>query len=167
MLDHAKGFQTAVPQTIFPHGTAAAQLHSWGEEALSRTLNLRQKLHEKKRKFFESKDVGPSDHLDLFHRRLKDKVEGKSLSDLIAIEVFSGTAGLCAAVGKLGLSSSVGVDAHVSKKTKAPVLRIDLSNDEGVALLWRIVNQDNVIFLHMGPPCGTSSRAREIRRRAG
>ena len=163
MLDHAKGFQTAVPQTIFPHGTAAAQLHSRGEEALSRTLNLRQK----KRKFFESKDVGSSDHLDVFHRRLKDKVEGKSLSDLIAIGVFSGTAGLCAAVRKLGLSSSVGVDAHVSKKTKAPVLCTDLSNDEGVALLWRIVNQDNVIFLHMGLPCGTSSRAREIRRRAG
>ena len=98
-----------------------------------------------------------------FFSKLSNRVCGKQLTDLIFIEVFSGTGGLCAEVRKLGLANSIGVDAHNSKQTKSPVIRIDLTNHDGVSLLWRMLSQPNVVGVHLGPPCGTSSRARDIR----
>ena len=89
------------------------------------------------------------------------------MEDRIFVELFSGTGGLCAEVRRLGLSNSVGVDAHVSKHTKCPVLPIDMTTEYGMELVWRILGQDNCIAAHMGPPCGTSSRARNIRRKKG
>ena len=89
------------------------------------------------------------------------------ISNLLFIEVFSGTAGLTAEVRRLGCQHSTGVDAHVTKQVKAPVLRLDLSEESGQKLLWRILEQPNVFGVHLGPPCGTSSRAREIRRKHG
>ena len=59
------------------------------------------------------------------------------------------------------------MDAHVAKRTKSPVLRIHLGEKHGEELVWRILQQDKVAGIHLGPPCGTSSRAREIRRSYG
>ena len=98
-----------------------------------------------------------------FFKKLSDRVNGKPLTDLVFIEIFSGTGGLCAEVRKWGLANSVGVDAHISKQTKSPVIRIDLTDGHGVSLLWRMLSQPNVASVHLGPPCGTSSRARDIR----
>ena len=95
-----------------------------------------------------------------FIGRVGDRVTGKKLEDLVFVELFSGTGGLCAEVRRLGLSNSIGVDAHISKHTKCPVLRIDMTTDYGMELVWRILGQENCIAVHMGPPCGTSSRAR-------
>ena len=115
---------------------------------------------------------GPCKHVSLsadveFIGRVGDRVTGKKLEDLVFVELFSGTGGLCAEVRRLGLSNSIGVDAHISKHTKCPVLRIDMTTDYGMELVWRILGQENCIAVHMGPPCGTSSRARDIRRRKG
>ena len=62
------------------------------------------------------------------------------------------------------MGQSLGVDAHVSKQVKAPIIRLNLAEDNGQALLWRILDNPRVVYIHMGPPCGTSSRAREIKR---
>ena len=61
------------------------------------------------------------------------------------------------------------MDAQVAKRTKLPVLRIHLGEKHGEEMLWRILQQDKVAGIHLGlgPPCGTSSRAREIRRSYG
>ena len=135
----------------------------------SRRGLLRQKLYEKRR---FARAQGPCKHVSLsadvdFTSRVGDRVTGKKLEDLVFVELFSGTGGLCAEVRRLGLSNSIGVDAHVSKHTKCPVLRIDMTTDYGMELVWRILGQENCIAVHMGPPCGTSSRARDIRRRRG
>ena len=98
-----------------------------------------------------------------FFDKLSSRVCGKQLVDLVFIEIFSGTGGLCAEVRKLGLANSIGVDAHVSKQTKSPVIRLDLTDSEGVSLLWKMLSQPNIAGVHLGPPCGTSSRARDIR----
>ena len=107
--------------------------------------------------FADSEFMGP----------VRDRISGRKLEDLIFVELFCGTAGLCAEVRRLGLSSSVGVDAHISKQTKSPVLRIDMTTSHGMDLVWRILQQDNCVACHLGPPCGTSSRARDIRRAHG
>jgi hypothetical protein len=46
-------------------------------------------------------------------------------------------------------------------------LRLDLTTDHGVQLLWKILDHPRVVAVHLGPPCGTSSRARDIRRHSG
>ena len=102
-----------------------------------------------------------------FFRQLSQRVADKPLNQLVFIEIFSGTGGLCAEIRRLGLHSSVGIDAHISKQVKSPVLRIDLTCEHGQSLLWRMLEQHNVVAVHLGPPCGTSSRARDIRRKSG
>lgn len=131
--------------------------------------SLREKLRDCKRKFSESNhsSVGQLSSQSTFEAKFVQRVKGHQLSSLLFIEVFSGTAGLCAEVRRHGLLSSVGVDAHVAKRTKAPVLRIHLGEKHGEELLWRILRQGNIAGIHLGPPCGTSSRAREIRRSRG
>ena len=86
---------------------------------------------------------------------------------MYAVEIYSGTAGLTAALRRIGMTSSLGIDAHVTKQVRAPVIRLDLTTSSGVELLWRILRHPNVAMVHLGPPCGASSRARDIRRRAG
>ena len=44
----------------------------------------------------------------------------------------------------------------------APVLHLDLLQPHGQQLLWDMLQRPGVAFVHLGPPCGTSSRAREI-----
>ena len=44
------------------------------------------------------------------------------------VEIFAGSAGLTAAVRKVGLSASVGIDSSVSAKCRAPVIRLDASS---------------------------------------
>ena len=83
-----------------------------------------------------------------FAAKFADRVHNNSLSDLIFVEIFSGTAGLTAAVRKLGFAHSLGIDAHVNKQVKSPVLRIDLSSSHGQALLWRILRQPRVFAVH-------------------
>ena len=102
---------------------------------------------------------------DSFQSKLAARVAGKPLSRLFVIEIFSGTGGLTAAVRRMGMTQSIGIDAHVTKQVKSPVIRIDLATEPGQQLLWRILRQESVAAIHMGPPCGTSSRAREIRRK--
>ena len=135
----------------------------------SRLTLLRQRLHNKRRFVRTEGPDKPVSHFadSEFMSRVRDRIGGKKLEDLIFVELFSGTAGLCAEVRRLGLSSSVGVDAHISKQTKSPVLRIDMTTSHGMDLVWRILLQNNCVACHMGPPCGTSSRARDIRRAHG
>ena len=56
-----------------------------------------------------------------FTDRVQNRVAGKKVEGLIIVELFRRTGGLCAEVRRLGLSSSIGVDGHVSKYTKCPV----------------------------------------------
>jgi len=71
----------------------------------------------------------------MFQGKLFQRVSGRSINDLYMVEIFSGTAGLTAAMRQIGMHSSLGVDAHVRKQVKAPVLRLDLTTDHGVQLL--------------------------------
>jgi hypothetical protein len=55
----------------------------------------------------------------------------------------------------------------VTKQVRAPVVRLDLTTPTGVELLWKILQHKHVAVVHLGPPFGTSSRARHIRRAHG
>ena len=72
---------------------------------------------------------------DDFSSQLASRIKGKPFSQLLVIEFFSGTGGFTAAVRKLGMTQSLGVDAHVTKQVKAPIIRINLAETTGQCLL--------------------------------
>ena len=96
-----------------------------------------------------------------FSALLADRVHGRSLEQLSFVELFAGTGGLSAAIRHVGLAA-IGIDHVVAKRALAPVLHLDLSQEAGQALMWDMLARPGVVFVHLGPPCGTSSRARDI-----
>ena len=60
----------------------------------------------------------------------------------------------CRDVCCLGCQRSTGIGAHVTKQVKAPVKRLDLSDEAGQTLLWRILKDPRVFAAHLGPHVG-------------
>ena len=90
----------------------------------------------------------------------------RSVSKLLFVEIFSGTAGLTAAVRSFGIQG-IGIDSAVNTSCKSPILRLDLTTSDGQEILWNIIKRPTLCGIHLGPPCGTASKAREIRSRRG
>ncbi len=78
-----------------------------------------------------------------------------------AIELFCGSAGLTACMRTLMPSSFV-VD-HSVIHPKARVIQLNLLDEANQKLVEEWVRHPNCLWLHFGVPCGTASRAREIR----
>ena len=74
-------------------------------------------------------------------------------------EVFSGKASLSAACAKMGFK--VLAFDHVLSGAQAATVPLDLRQEPGRALFWQLIERNRPVALHGGPPCGTSSRARE------
>ena len=91
-----------------------------------------------------------------------ERVQGKRCKDLIFIEVFAGSAGLCKALKQCGYSQSLAVDKVASPLARAPIITLDLCHPGSLAILLDLVERDCVAGIHLAPPCGTSSRAREL-----
>ena len=100
----------------------------------------------------------PSSSLSSF-QKLLHRVRGKSSQSLICIELFSGTGRLTACLRRFGFQSSFGID-HLSEKAVAPMIVLDLLAANGQKHLWEVLSEPHVVYVHMAPPCGTSSRAR-------
>ena len=81
----------------------------------------------------------------------------------VALELFCRSAGLSYACHSVGFRI-VPVDWNGNKHvTKVPVTRLDLSTEKGQMQIWHVMTTMPVKYVHMGPPCGTYSRAREKR----
>ena len=56
----------------------------------------------------------------------------------------------------------MGVDSiHNRHKPEAPCIIIDLTTKDGQETLWRFIGSGKVRYVHLAPPCGTASLARE------
>ena len=97
-----------------------------------------------------------------FLQRLKSRVQGKRCKDLVFIEVFAGSAGLCKALKQCGYSQSLAVDKVASPLARAPIVTLDLCRPGSLAILLDLAQRDCVAGIHLAPPCGTSSRARDL-----
>ncbi|CAJ1339587.1 unnamed protein product [Effrenium voratum] len=100
--------------------------------------------------------------MNSFTERAAARFDGKFLNDVFFIEVFCGTSRLTACVRAGGLPDSFGVDHKIHKQAKSPVVKLDLVQNDQLALLWSFVEDPACAGVHLAPPCGTSSRAREI-----
>lgn len=82
-----------------------------------------------------------------------------------ALEVMCGCAELTSELHKAGFDAT-GIDYKGCKdKAKSRVIWIDLATRLGQLEFWDLVHAGSVRYIHFAPPCGTASRAREIRRR--
>ena len=77
----------------------------------------------------------------------------------VALELFAGTGSLSKALRAVGFQTFA-IDHHVAQAT-VPILKVDLVTEEGQGLVWQLLQSDLVYYVHLGVPCGTSSRARD------
>ena len=81
-----------------------------------------------------------------------------------SLELFCGSAVLTAELKRLGFHA-VGVDAPWNKDVpQGPYIKLDLSQEGAVRVILKLISENRVKVVHLAPPCGTASRAREIRR---
>ena len=67
-------------------------------------------------------------------------------------------------IGGIGEKNQV---LALSTACKSPVLKLDLTKSSGQQILWEVLSRPNICGVHLAPPCGTSSRARDIPRAYG
>eukprot|EP00435_Cladocopium_sp_Y103_P017022 s3000_g4.t1 len=78
------------------------------------------------------------------------------------LELFCGSAGVCAQFKTRG-GRALGVDHHLKRsKLKCAAVQLDLTQPWVQELIEREIRLGRVDAVHMGPPCGTASRARNI-----
>lgn len=78
------------------------------------------------------------------------------------LELFCGTAGVCARFRLLG-GRALGIDHHLKRgKLKHAAVKLDLTETWVQELIEREIRSGRVAAVHIGPPCGTASKARNI-----
>ena len=102
------------------------------------------------------------DDLKPFLNRVKARIAGRPLSELVFLEFFCGSGGLCTEVRRKGLSGSRGIDHQAGAGVKCPVISIDLATAGGQSLAGEMLTRPDVVACHFAPPCGTASAARSI-----
>ena len=90
------------------------------------------------------------------------KFQGRAVKDLYFLELFAGTARLTKCFGQSGFKA-MAFDKTSKRSEGQSVLEYDLSNKEEVNSLLSFIelNADRIALIHLAPPCGTASRARE------
>ena len=86
---------------------------------------------------------------------------GIPVSELVCIEICAGSARLSRALKDKGLVVFPVDHSHNRHKPLCRILQLDLLNPHHVDLLWGLIRESMVAYVHLAPPCGTSSRARE------
>ena len=83
--------------------------------------------------------------------------------NLICIEIFSGSGKLTASIRKVGMRA-VAIDRS-SDRTSGPVTILDLTVEDDIVFLENFIESEksNIMLVHLAPPCGTSSAARNKR----
>ena len=100
--------------------------------------------------------------LQPFLDKAQDRVAGRPLSQLVFLEFFCGSGGLCSAVRRQGLLGSRGIDHQAHAGVKCPVITLDLASPGGQELVLEMLTRPDVVACHFAPPCGTASAARGV-----
>ena len=88
--------------------------------------------------------------------------EGGKRQPPFMLELFCGTAGVCGQFRLLG-GKALGIDHHLKRgKLKAAAVKLDLTQTWVQDLIEKELRLGKVAAVHLGPPCGTASKARSI-----
>ena len=80
----------------------------------------------------------------------------------VFLELCAGSASLSAEVKKLGVQALAFDHDGNRHQTKCKVVSLDLSLPHASGRITELVNTCNILGAHLGPPCGTCSKARGI-----
>ena len=86
----------------------------------------------------------------------------QTIQECWVLEIFAGSAGITSAAASAGLKRSVGVDNVRVPRRKGKIIQLDLLLLSHQGLLWKWLGSPGLAAVWLAPPCGTSSRAREI-----
>ena len=82
-----------------------------------------------------------------------------------ALEIFCGQALMTKELQRAGFEA-IGIDHKGNKDSPlAKTVWLDLATKSGQLQFWDYIRTGRVRYVHFAPPCGTASRAREVRRR--
>jgi len=87
------------------------------------------------------------------------QVEHKPKKTPLAIEICCGHAGLSVSLRQYGWDVRPIDWAGNEHKTRIPVINKDLTKPEHVQQVLKLIRKAS--YVHMAPPCGTASKARE------
>lgn len=76
------------------------------------------------------------------------------------VELFAGCASLSKAVAQAGFRV-LSIDHQLAEQPLSPIVSLDLGTTSGQEIMWDILEDDSLLAVHMGLPCGTASRAPE------
>lgn len=80
----------------------------------------------------------------------------------VFLDIFCGTAGVAAAVKRFGFEA-LGIDHVIDKRRmKGPAVKLDLTLPSSQNLVFEEIKHGRVDGVMLAPPCGTSSKARNI-----
>ena len=90
------------------------------------------------------------------------KFTGRTLHDLLFVEIFAGTARL----SKIAREHGIGilpVDKTAARASQVFIANYDLTDPEEVAALMTLLEteKERILAIHLAPACGTASKARE------
>ena len=144
-------------------GTHQQRPSTQGQE--DKEFNLRQA--KKKLRSLQSRQVSHSELSatpEVQHELPKqsNKFEGKSLSSILMVELYAGSARLSKACQQVGVRS-VAVDKTTQRSQGNRTFVCDVTNEADLCMLKSFLSAegDNLAWLHIAPACGTASRARE------
>ena len=99
-----------------------------------------------------------SDFSDVSQLHMDNKAE----RPYVFLELCAGSASLSATVRSLGVEVMAFDHESNRHQTKCKVISLDLSLPHAYDRLIELVNTCRILGVHMGPPCGTCSKARGI-----
>ena len=113
----------------------------------------------------------PVGHVQGGGKRKLDELQGEPATDPTSelsarepflLELFCGTAGVSAQFKRAG-GKALGVDHHLNRnRLKSAAVKLDLTEPWVQTMILEEIASGRVDGVHLGPPCGTSSRARNI-----
>ena len=91
----------------------------------------------------------------------KSKKEFKAREPFL-LELFCGSAGVCAQFKRAG-GRAMGIDHHIIRnRLKSAAVKLDLTEEWVQQMILDEIKSGRIDGVHLGPPCGTSSKARNI-----
>ena len=92
----------------------------------------------------------------------KSKFAGRSINDLLVVEIFAGSARLTKACRGLGMRA-VAVDKTQDRSEGSHIFQCDVTNESDRQSLVAFLEAErgNLGWVHFAPACGTASKARE------
>jgi hypothetical protein len=125
-------------------------------------------LQEAKKKLRTLQETQVSQESDLSTPKVSgdasktDSYAGKSLANILMVELYAGSARLSKACQQVGVRS-IAVDKTTQRAQGNRIFVCDVTDEAELGMLRSFLGaeQDNLAWVHFAPACGTASRARE------